>query len=79
MTWLFKPTPTQKKDEQKQQQANASKDKSQEKGEQQTYAVGQMTPQQAVRLLESAKQEERTLLLIPPNRTNRNDRLLKDW
>jgi len=40
----------------------------------------QMTPQQAMRLLEAMKNEERTLIFAPPNKTNRPpNRIFKDW
>jgi len=40
----------------------------------------QMTPQQAMRLLEAMKNEERTLIFTPPNKTNRPpNRIFKDW
>ena len=39
----------------------------------------QLTPQQAMRLLEGAKGDERTLIFIPQPKTNRNNRVLKDW
>jgi hypothetical protein len=38
-----------------------------------------MTPQQAVRLLEAMKAEEQTLQFRPILRTNRTERVLKDW
>ncbi|HMC27158.1 MAG TPA: VWA domain-containing protein [Verrucomicrobiae bacterium] len=73
------------KDQSQQQQAQQKPGNDNKQDEQEADQPGhqlksiQMTPQQAVRLLESAKQEERTLVFIPPNKTNRNDRLLKDW
>jgi len=39
----------------------------------------QMTPQQAIRLLESLKNDERTLVFLPPFKTNRNERAIKNW
>jgi len=77
-----KPEQKDKSEQQQAQQKPGNEDKQEEQepdqaGQQLTKI--QMTPQQAVRLLESAKQEERTLVFIPPNKTNRNDRLLKDW
>src|SRR5207237_1276648 len=75
----------QKALKQQQQQAQQKPGNDNKQDEQEADQPGhqlktiQMTPQQAVRLLESAKQEERTLVFIPPNKTNRNDRLLKDW
>jgi Ca-activated chloride channel family protein len=40
----------------------------------------QMTPQQAMRLLDAMKNEERTLIFTPPNKTNRApNRIFKDW
>jgi hypothetical protein len=48
-------------------------------GQPQGQAALRMTPQQAVRLLEALKNEERTLQFRPILRTNRTDRILKDW
>jgi hypothetical protein len=38
-----------------------------------------MTPQQARQLLEAMKSEEQTLIFKPQIKTNRQDRLFKDW
>ena len=39
----------------------------------------QMTRQQAIQLLEALRSEERLLMTPPPTRTNRNQRVFKDW
>jgi Ca-activated chloride channel homolog len=39
----------------------------------------QMTPQQAQQLLDAQKSEERAMIFIPQLRTNRSDRVLKNW
>jgi hypothetical protein len=38
-----------------------------------------MTPEQAQRLLDSVKTEEKVMIFTPQSRTNRNSRTLKDW
>ena len=38
-----------------------------------------MTPQQAIQLLEAIKGEEKAMPFRPVLRTNRQDRILKDW
>jgi Ca-activated chloride channel family protein len=38
-----------------------------------------MTPQQAVQLLEALKGEEKVMMFRPPLKTNRQDRVFKDW
>ena len=49
-----------------------------------TQQVGQqrlipMTQEQAQRLLEAAKNDERIMIFTPQGRTNRSNRVLKDW
>jgi Ca-activated chloride channel family protein len=48
-------------------------------GQPQSAAMIRMTPEQAIRLLDTLKSEERTLQFKPILRTNRTDRILKDW
>ena len=40
-----------------------------------------MNPMNHLRLrgARAARNEERTMLFIPPNKTNRHDRVFKDW
>jgi len=38
-----------------------------------------MTPQEAQRLLDSLKGQERALIFLPPNMTNRSDRVKRNW
>jgi hypothetical protein len=38
-----------------------------------------MTQQEAQRLLDTLKSEEKAMIFIPQIRTNRPDRVLKDW
>lgn len=61
------------------QQSNPEEDQGSPDGQPQGTASVRMTPQQAVRLLEALKGEERTLQFRPILRTNRSDRILKDW
>jgi Ca-activated chloride channel family protein len=76
-----------KPDEQKQDQSNqAQPDKKdgekpeQEKSPGQMQKMGQMTPEQAQRLLDNVKNEEKAMIFVPQNRTNRQDRrITKDW
>ena len=74
--------PDEKKDgsEQKKPQPQPGKDDKDKEGEEpgQLKKI-QMTPQQAIQLLEAAKNDERTMIFIPPTKTNRNDRVFKDW
>jgi len=78
--------PDEKKDKEESQAQQAQpkpgeEDKQDDEEPQQPGQVKkiQMTPQQAIRLLEAAKNEERTMLFIPPNKTNRHERVFKDW
>jgi hypothetical protein len=38
-----------------------------------------MTPQQAVQLLETLRGDEKVMMFRPPLKTNRQDRVFKDW
>jgi outer membrane biosynthesis protein TonB len=72
----------EKKDEEKKGQGQPQKADQQE-GNQgdpaQAMKVVRMTPQQAVQLFEAMKAEEQTLKFRPILRTNRTERMLKDW
>jgi antitoxin component of RelBE/YafQ-DinJ toxin-antitoxin module len=41
--------------------------------------MAKMTPQQAVQLLEALKAEEKAMPFRPILKTNRQDRVFKDW
>lgn len=61
-----------------------SKDRNQEKPEdQQAQAqkamIARMTPQEAQQLLDAQKIDEKTMIFIPKLKTNRTDRVFKDW
>src|ERR1041385_810135 len=65
---------------QNQQQPNAAKGKPGEKGdEEKTYAVGQMTPQQAQQLLDAQKNEEMLLPVRPDGKVRERSGPKKDW
>jgi Ca-activated chloride channel family protein len=72
----------QKKDEQEKQQeqqkASAQKQDKQD-GEGQPVAPGQMTPEEAKRLLDAQKGGEQFLQLKPPEKSNPNHQAVKDW
>ena len=69
---------------QQQQQQKPGDKKESDQGQEGDGQVGQqrlipMTQEQAQRLLEAAKNEERVMIFTPQGRTNRNNRVLKDW
>ena len=76
--------PDKKEGEDKKGQ-EASPDPSKEEGDEEKDAAPQgmkmmkMTPQQAMQLLDTLKAEEKNLPLRPVLRTNRQDRIFKDW
>ncbi len=76
--------PDKKEGEDKEGQ-EASPDPSKEEGDEEKDAAPQgmkmlkMTPQQAMQLLDTLKAEEKNLPLRPVLRTNRLDRIFKDW
>lgn len=70
------------KKQQQQQQSQAQKgdkDQQQPQGEGSPMRAMPMTEQQAMQLLDMQKGEERAMIFIPQIKTNRNDRVLKDW
>ena len=72
----------QKKKEQEKQQAEQSSGKpdNKEKQEgQQTYAAGQMTPQQAQQLLDAQKGQEMMLPVKPEGKPRDPNKPLRDW
>ncbi|HKQ37409.1 MAG TPA: VWA domain-containing protein [Verrucomicrobiae bacterium] len=74
-----------KKEEQKKQQQSQAQKGDKDKDQQQPQGEGTpmrampMTEQQAMQLLDMQKGEERPMIFIPQFKTNRNDRVLKDW
>jgi Ca-activated chloride channel homolog len=70
----------QKKQQQQQSQAQkGDKDQQQPQGEGAPMRAMPMTEQQAMQLLDTQKSEERPMIFIPQIKTNRSDRILKDW
>jgi Ca-activated chloride channel family protein len=72
-----------KGDEKNGQQASQKQDKGQEQSEADAQpegsAVARMTPMQAMQLLEALKGEEKVMTFRPVPKTNRQDRVFKDW
>lgn len=72
-----------KGEEKKGEQASQQPDKGEEQEEGEAQPQGakavQMTPQQAIQLLESLKGEEKVMQFRPILKTNRQDRIFKDW
>lgn len=62
----------------KSQQGNEDEQKDRNAAQQGARAV-QMTPQQAIQLLEALKGEEKAMPFRPILKTNRQDRVFKDW
>jgi len=72
----------QKKKEEEQQQAQQSSGKPDDKDKQegqQTYAAGQMTPQQAKQLLDAQKGQEMMLPIKPEGKPRDPSKPLRDW
>jgi Ca-activated chloride channel family protein len=72
----------QKKKEQEKQQAEQSSGKPEDKDKQegqQTYAAGQMTPQQAQQLLDAQKGQEMMLPVKPEGKPRDPSKPLRDW
>ena len=76
----------QQQQQQKEQEQAKSADKKEEpQGDQKDRQAASMaraipmTAQEAQRLLDTLKREEKAMIFIPQVRTNRNDRVLKDW
>ena len=72
----------EKRDEQE-KQGSSAKDKKDEGEKQEAQPEGmaamKMTPQDAIRFLEIQKASEQAMPFKPPARTNRQDRVFKDW
>lgn len=73
--------PEQKKpDSQKGDQKQGQQGEKGDKDSAQAAALGQMTAQQAMQLLDSQRTEERALIFLPTNATQKaNNRVLKNW
>jgi outer membrane biosynthesis protein TonB len=73
--------PEQKKPDSKQgEQKQGQQGEKGDKDSAQAAALGQMTPQQAMQLLDSQRTEERALIFLPTNATQKaNNRTLKNW
>lgn len=73
--------PDKKNEAGQEQNAGEAKDKSDEEAKQEAamMAAGQMTPQQAEKLLDSQKDNEQVLRLAPPNKNTLQGRSVKDW
>ena len=73
----------QKKDQEPQQKADKKKqdksDQQQQEEPQQTYAAGQMTPQQAKQLLDAQKGDEAIIPVRPQEKPRDNSKPFKDW
>jgi Ca-activated chloride channel family protein len=71
-----------KADQEKQQEAqksSADKPKDQQQGEEQPATPGQMTPEEAKRLLDAQKGNEQLLQMKPENKPRDRQRPAKDW
>jgi Ca-activated chloride channel homolog len=76
--------PEQKPSEKQDQSQQEKPDQGQKEDQQEATQTGarksvQMTPEQAQRLLEAVKSDEKVMIFTPQFRTNRNNRSLKDW
>ncbi len=71
----------QKQDEQKQAQQNQPDDKSDKPEDAQAghTMMVRMTPKEAQQLLDAQKGEEKAMIFQPQLKTNRNERVFKDW
>ncbi len=72
--------PDDKKGDPKQNQPGDKGGKDEKDAAQSAAALGQMTPQQAMQLLDSQRGEERALIFLPTNATQKaSGRVLKNW
>jgi Ca-activated chloride channel homolog len=73
----------QEQEEKEAQPADSSGDDSGDEGEEESStsatAVGQMTPEQARRMLDAVRQEDKPLLFAPPKKPVDARRLVRDW
>jgi Ca-activated chloride channel family protein len=68
-----------KPEQSQQQQAQEQKDNPDEKQEGKPARAMAMSQLQALRLLDTLRSEEKPMIFVPPQKTNRQDRVLKDW
>lgn len=61
------------------QKAQESKAGEQGQPQQPAGTISQMTPEQAAKILDAQKGEERAMLFVPPKNSKQRVRLLKDW
>jgi outer membrane biosynthesis protein TonB len=69
----------EKKGQQSQPNQGKPEDQQEADGSPQGAKAMRMTPQQAMQLLEALKAEEKTMPFKPVMKTNRQDRIFKDW
>jgi hypothetical protein len=76
-----KPSPDEQNQQQEAaaQQADKSKDDSEQKDQGEAYAAGKMTPEQARQLLDSQKGEEMMLPVKPEEKPTERRRPVRDW
>lgn len=74
------PDPKKPDDQKGQPKQGQPGDQGEKDAAQSAAALGQMTPQQAMQLLDSQRSEERALIYLPTNATQKaNGRILKNW
>jgi Ca-activated chloride channel homolog len=73
--------PSDKQDQSQEKKPEEGKERKDEKqgNEGAAQQPFQMTPEQAQRLLEAVKNDEKVMIFTPQQKTNRNNRVLKDW
>ena len=69
----------QQDEEKKGQQGDKGEEQKEGEGAPQSAKAMRMTPQQAIQLLEALKGEEKAMPFRPIVKTNRQDRIFKDW
>jgi Ca-activated chloride channel homolog len=74
-----KPSDKQEQSQQQKPDQGQKEDQQKQSGEARPQQSVQMTPEQAQRLLEAVKSDEKVMIFTPQFRTNRNNRVLKDW
>ena len=74
-----KPGDKQEQSQEKKPGEEGKDSKEQKDGGNAAQQLLQMTPEQAQRLLEAVKSDEKVMIFTPQVRTNRNSRTLKDW
>jgi len=74
-----KPSDKQEQSQEKKPGEEGKDPKEQKEGGNAAQQLLQMTPEQAQRLLEAVKSEEKVMIFTPQIKTNRNNRVLKDW